>query len=141
MPDWLHATRGRACIGSVRASSGRAAPVGLPTPVGSTPERSRASTCNPSLLARSDKYGLVYVITKLGLLFVYDLETATAVYRTRVSSDPIFLAAPAPDNGGFAAINRYAGDAGRAAARASRPRLLGGRVVRQPAGRSPALHR
>jgi hypothetical protein len=50
----------------------------------------------------------VYVITKLGLLFVYDLETATAVYRTRISPDPVFLAAPAPDVGGFVAINRSA---------------------------------
>lgn len=55
----------------------------------------------------SDKYGLVYVITKLGLLFVYDLETATAVYRNRISPDPIFLTAPAPGIGGFYAINRY----------------------------------
>ena len=58
------------------------------------------------MLPRSDKYGLVYVITKLGLLFVYDLESATAVYRTRMSQDPIFLAAPAPGSGGFTAINR-----------------------------------
>ena len=58
--------------------------------------------------ARSDKFGLVYVITKLGLLFVYDLETATAVYRTRISADPIFLAAPAVSSGGFIAINRRA---------------------------------
>ena len=56
----------------------------------------------------SDKYGLVYVITKLGLLFVYDLETATAVYRNRISPDPIFLTAPAPGIGGFYAINRSA---------------------------------
>lgn len=55
----------------------------------------------------------MYVITKLGLLFVYDLETATAVYRTRISADPIFLAAPAPELGGFTAINRHAcGDEG-----------------------------
>lgn len=27
----------------------------------------------------------MYVVTKLGLLFVYDLETATAVYRNRIS--------------------------------------------------------
>lgn len=54
----------------------------------------------------SDKFGLVYVITKLGLLFVYDLETATAVYRTRISPDPVFLAAGTPDSGGFVAINR-----------------------------------
>lgn len=60
----------------------------------------------PVSMQISDKYGLVYVITKLGLLFVYDLETATAVYRTRISADPIFLAAPAPEKGGFTAINR-----------------------------------
>ena len=54
----------------------------------------------------SDKYGLVYVITKLGLVFVYDLETATAVYRTRISPDPVFIAAPSPETGGFVSINR-----------------------------------
>lgn len=54
----------------------------------------------------SAKYGLVYVITKLGLLFVYDLETATAVYRNRISPDPIFLTANSPSTGGFYAINR-----------------------------------
>lgn len=40
----------------------------------------------------SEKYGLVYVVTKLGLLFVYDLESGTAVFRNRISPDPIFLA-------------------------------------------------
>jgi clathrin heavy chain len=54
----------------------------------------------------SKKYGLVYVITKLGLLFVYDLETATAVYRSRISPDPIFLTSEAESVGGFYAINR-----------------------------------
>lgn len=54
----------------------------------------------------SAKYGLIYVITKLGLLFVYDLETATAVYRNRISPDPIFLTADAPAVGGFYAVNR-----------------------------------
>lgn len=60
----------------------------------------------PVSMQISTKYGLVYVITKLGLLFVYDLETATAVYRTRISADPVFLAAAAVDGSGFAAINR-----------------------------------
>lgn len=46
------------------------------------------------------------MITKLGLLFVYDLETATAVYRNRISPDPIFLTAEASSIGGFYAINR-----------------------------------
>lgn len=35
----------------------------------------------PVAMQISEKYGLVYVITKLGLLFVYDLATATAVRR------------------------------------------------------------
>ena len=47
----------------------------------------------PVAMQISEKYGLVYVITKLGLLFVYDLQTATAVYRNRISPDPIFLTA------------------------------------------------
>jgi hypothetical protein len=82
----------------------------------------------------SDKYGLVYVITKLGLLFVYDLESATAVYRTRMSQDPIFLAAPAPGSGGFTAINRcvrrgVAGWQGRAGQVAGGTRSLVGQAV------------
>lgn len=57
-------------------------------------------------LQMSQKYGLIYVITKLGLLFVYDLESASAVYRNRISPDPIFLTSEAAAAGGFYAINR-----------------------------------
>ncbi|CAD5174389.1 unnamed protein product [Musa acuminata subsp. malaccensis] len=60
----------------------------------------------PVAMQISQKYSLVYVITKLGLLFVYDLETATAVYRNRISADPIFLTTEASNVGGFYAINR-----------------------------------
>ncbi|KAL2558245.1 Clathrin heavy chain 1 [Forsythia ovata] len=60
----------------------------------------------PVAMQISNKYGLIYVITKLGLLFVYDLETTTAVYRNRISPDPIFLTAEASSVGGFYAINR-----------------------------------
>ena len=49
---------------------------------------------------------MIYVITKLGLLFVYDMETATAVYRNRISPDPIFLTAEASSLGGLYAVNR-----------------------------------
>jgi len=60
----------------------------------------------PVSMQVSEKYQLIYVVTKMGLLFVYDLETASAVYRNRISSDPIFLTADAPSVGGFYAINR-----------------------------------
>ncbi|KAA3464225.1 Clathrin heavy chain 1 [Gossypium australe] len=60
----------------------------------------------PVAMQISHKYGLIFVITKLGLLFVYDLETASAVYRNRISPDPIFLTSEASAAGGFYAINR-----------------------------------
>eukprot|EP01018_Ginkgo_biloba_P000169 Gb_33029 [translate_table: standard] len=60
----------------------------------------------PVAMQISHKYSLIYVITKLGLLFVYDLETATAVYRNRISPDPIFLTTEASSVGGFYAVNR-----------------------------------
>ncbi|XP_077251138.1 clathrin heavy chain 2-like [Tasmannia lanceolata] len=60
----------------------------------------------PVSMQISHKYSLIYVITKLGLLFVYDLETGTAVYRNRISPDPIFLTAEASSVGGFYAVNR-----------------------------------
>ncbi|EFJ13237.1 hypothetical protein SELMODRAFT_157554 [Selaginella moellendorffii] len=60
----------------------------------------------PVSMQISQKYSLIYVITKLGLLFVYDLETATAVYRNRISPDPIFLTSDSPSTGGFYAVNR-----------------------------------
>nr|KAJ0203085.1 hypothetical protein LSAT_V11C500296050 [Lactuca sativa] len=60
----------------------------------------------PVAMQISHKYGLIYVITKLGLLFVYDLETATAVYGNRISPYPIFLTSEASSVGGFYAVNR-----------------------------------
>jgi len=60
----------------------------------------------PVSLHVSDKYGLVYVATKMGLLFVYDLATGAAVYRNRVSADPVFLAVPCSSTGGIYLVNR-----------------------------------
>jgi len=60
----------------------------------------------PVSMQVSEKYGVIYVVTKMGLLFVYDLETASAIYRNRISPDPIFLTSDAPSCGGFYAINR-----------------------------------
>ncbi|XP_073045937.1 clathrin heavy chain 1-like isoform X1 [Primulina eburnea] len=60
----------------------------------------------PVAMQISHKYSLIYVITKLGLLFVYDLDSAAAVYRNRISPDPIFLTSEASSLGGFYAINR-----------------------------------
>lgn len=60
----------------------------------------------PVALHVSDKYGLAYVVTKLGLLFVYDATSGAAVYRNRVSADPVFLATPCAASGGVFVVNR-----------------------------------
>ncbi|GLI67875.1 hypothetical protein VaNZ11_012164 [Volvox africanus] len=60
----------------------------------------------PVSLQVSEKYGLVYVVSKLGFVFVYDLESATAVYRNRISTDPVFLACASSVTGGIFCVNR-----------------------------------
>jgi hypothetical protein len=57
-------------------------------------------------LLRSEEYGLAYVISKMGLLFVYDVQNLTAVYRQRISADPVFLACAAPSIGGVYVVTR-----------------------------------
>jgi clathrin heavy chain len=42
----------------------------------------------------------------MGLLFVYDIQKLTAVYRQRISADPVFLACAAPSTGGVYVITR-----------------------------------
>ena len=48
---------------------------------------------------------MIYVITKLGLLFVYNLKIATIVYRNRINLDPIFLTSEANTACGFFVVN------------------------------------
>ena len=61
----------------------------------------------PVAMQASPRFGLAYVATKAGLLFVYDLASGAAVYRNRVSPDPVFLtAADSPASGGLYLVNR-----------------------------------
>lgn len=56
-------------------------------------------------LQMSHKNKLILVITKLGKLFVYDLEKATEVYQDKFSQLPILLTIEASSLGGFYAID------------------------------------
>ena len=60
----------------------------------------------PVSMQVSDKFGFVYVVTKLGLLFVYDLETGAALYRNRISMESVFLTAERTSTGGFLVLTR-----------------------------------
>ena len=87
----------------------------LGAPAGQTPFTKRTSELFfppefaddfPVVMQVSDKYGVIYIVTKSGLLFVYDVETASPVYRSRISQEPVFVGAAAPNAGGLYVVNR-----------------------------------
>ncbi|KAK4216982.1 putative clathrin heavy chain [Rhypophila decipiens] len=60
----------------------------------------------PVALQISQKYGIIYVITKYGFIHLFDLETATCIYMNRISGETIFTACGDRDSTGVVGINR-----------------------------------
>jgi len=60
----------------------------------------------PVAMQISDKYGVIYMITKFGYLYVYDVETATLIFANRVSQETIFTTCINSTTGGVLGINR-----------------------------------
>jgi len=54
----------------------------------------------------SQKYGVLFIVTKFGFLFVYELTTAQNIFRTRISQDTIFIGTKNSKNDGLYAINK-----------------------------------
>lgn len=54
----------------------------------------------------SDKYGIIYIITKYGLIHLYDLESGVCIFMNRISSDSVFTATKYDATSGIIAINR-----------------------------------
>mmetsp|Transcript_13917 Transcript_13917/g.39575 ORF Transcript_13917/g.39575 Transcript_13917/m.39575 type:complete len:1722 (+) Transcript_13917:173-5338(+) len=60
----------------------------------------------PVAMQVSDKYKIVYMVTKLGYLHVFDLPSATTIYMNRISTDTIFVTAPHDATSGIMGVNR-----------------------------------
>ena len=60
----------------------------------------------PVALQVSQKYGIIYLITKYGFIHLYDLESGTCIFMNRISSDTIFTATGDRDSLGVIGINR-----------------------------------
>lgn len=60
----------------------------------------------PVAVQVSQKYGLIYLVTKYGFIHLYDLETATCIFMNRISSDTIFTSCADHDSTGIVGINR-----------------------------------
>lgn len=54
----------------------------------------------------SDRYGVVYMITKFGYIHIFDVGTGKLIYMNRISADTIFVTAPQPSSGGIVGVNR-----------------------------------
>lgn len=60
----------------------------------------------PVAMQISQKYGVIYLVTKYGFIHLYDLESGTCIFMNRISSDTIFTTAPDSDHKGIVGINR-----------------------------------
>lgn len=60
----------------------------------------------PVSMQVSQKYNVIYVVTKLGYLHIFDLDSATSIYRNRISSDTIFVTSNHDQSGGILGIDR-----------------------------------
>ncbi|KAF2671232.1 clathrin heavy chain [Microthyrium microscopicum] len=60
----------------------------------------------PVALQVSDKYKVIYMVTKYGFIHLYDLETGTCIFMNRISSETIFTTCSDSQSAGILAINR-----------------------------------
>ncbi|KAI6378385.1 hypothetical protein MCOR25_002254 [Pyricularia grisea] len=60
----------------------------------------------PVAVQVSQKYGVIYLVTKYGFIHLYDLENGTCIFMNRISSETIFTTSPDADSTGIVSINR-----------------------------------
>ncbi|KAL8349464.1 hypothetical protein RB598_005038 [Gaeumannomyces tritici] len=60
----------------------------------------------PVALQVSQKYGVIYLVTKYGFIHLYDLETGACIFMNRISSETIFTTCPDSESTGIVGINR-----------------------------------
>ncbi|QRV88920.1 Clathrin [Ceratobasidium sp. AG-Ba] len=60
----------------------------------------------PVAVQASKQHGIVYLVTKLGFIHLYDLESGACVYMNRISGDTIFVTAEHEASHGIIGVNR-----------------------------------
>lgn len=60
----------------------------------------------PVSMQTSQKYSMIFMITKVGYIHMYDLESGTLIYMNRISSETIFVTAPYEATHGIIGVNR-----------------------------------
>ncbi|KUJ22300.1 clathrin heavy chain, partial [Mollisia scopiformis] len=60
----------------------------------------------PVAMQVSQRYSIIYLVTKYGFIHLYDLETGTCIFMNRISSETIFITAPDSESAGLCGVNR-----------------------------------
>lgn len=60
----------------------------------------------PVAMQASQKYGVLYLVTKYGYIHLYDVESAQCIYSNRISGDTIFVTAAYEPTEGIIGVNR-----------------------------------
>ncbi|PQE09668.1 clathrin heavy chain protein [Rutstroemia sp. NJR-2017a BBW] len=60
----------------------------------------------PVAMQVSQKYSIIYLVTKYGFIHLYDLETGTCIFMNRISSETIFITASDSESAGLVGVNR-----------------------------------
>eukprot|EP00762_Andalucia_godoyi_P000608 ANDGO_05236.mRNA.1 Clathrin heavy chain len=60
----------------------------------------------PVAMQVSDRHGVIYMISRLGTLYMFDVETGALLFSNRISTETIFVTAPFTANNGVIGINR-----------------------------------
>ena len=60
----------------------------------------------PINLVVAEKYGLLYIITKLGFLYIYKISSVEQIFKARISNQAIFAVAKNLTNDGILALSK-----------------------------------
>lgn len=60
----------------------------------------------PVAMQVSQRYSVIYLVTKYGFIHLYDLESGTCLFMNRISSETIFITAPDSESAGIIGVNR-----------------------------------
>jgi clathrin heavy chain len=54
----------------------------------------------------SHKYGVIFLVTKMGYIHLYELESGICIYMNRISSETMFVTAEYEPTSGIIGINK-----------------------------------
>ncbi|CAO3613133.1 unnamed protein product [Mucor hiemalis] len=60
----------------------------------------------PVAMQISHKYGVIFLVTKMGFIHLYDLESGSCIYMNRISSETIFVTAEYDPTSGIIGVNK-----------------------------------